>query len=101
MTNGANVWAGKRKPFLIAKVSPTKKGCQHRNCGEKRPSKLQFAHIKQTQISRTGPRGRKEKWADINRTPEAYRVKCKKHALADKDTRAHDARMRRLGKRKG
>lgn len=99
MTNQSNMWAKKRKLVLIAKISPRKRGCQHSGCEEKRPSKLQFAHVKQTPISRTGPRGRKEKWADINKHPEAYRVKCHKHALTDKDTRTHDKRMRKLGKR--
>jgi hypothetical protein len=80
-------------------LSPSKHGCQHRGCKEKRPSKLVFSHIKQTPLSRSGPRGRKEKWADIAKHPEAYRVKCCKHHLTDKKDKAHDARMRRLGKR--
>ena len=101
LTNQANLWAGKRKPALIAKVSPNKKGCQHRNCREKRPSRLQFVHVKQTPISRSGPRGRKEKWSDINKHPKAYRVECHKHHLSDKKSKAHDSKMRRLGKRKG
>ena len=99
MGNAANEWAKHRKPDLIALVSPRKKGCQHPNCTETQPSELQFAHIKQTPISRTGSRGRKEKWADIAAHPQAYRVKCNTHALTDKDTRTHDARMRRLGRR--
>ena len=84
-----------RKPELIAKLSPTKHGCSHPGCGEKRVSHLQFAHIASTPISRTGPRGMKEKFADINAHPHDYRVKCDKHALADKDTRTHDQRMRK------
>ena len=99
MTNEANAWAKQRKPDLISKIAPRKKGCQHPGCIEKRPNKLQFAHIRQTPLSRTGPRGRKEKWADINAHPEAYKVKCAKHALTDKDSKTHDARMRHLGKR--
>ena len=97
ITNQANKWAKHRKPALIRKVSPSKHGCQHRGCKEKRASKLQFAHIKQTPISRTGPRGRKEKWADINKHPQAYRVECHKHHLTDKAPAKHDERMRRLG----
>jgi hypothetical protein len=99
MGNAANEWAKQRKPDLIRLVSPNKLGCQHKGCGEQRHSHLQFAHIKETPISRTGPRGRKEKFADINAHPEAYKVKCDKHALTDKNTKTHDARMRRLGKR--
>lgn len=99
MTNDANKWAGKRKPILIAKVSPNKKGCQHRGCGERRVSMLQFAHVVSTPLSRSGSRGRKEKFADINAHPEAYKVECHKHHVSDKDTTTHDRRMRRLGHR--
>ena len=99
MTNKANEWAKQRKPELIRLISPTKHGCSHPGCGEQRHSHLQFAHIHQTPLSRTGPRGRKEKWADIAAHPHDYRVKCDKHALTDKDSRTHDARMRKLGHR--
>jgi hypothetical protein len=99
MGNASNEWAKKRKPDLIRLVSPNKLGCQHRGCGEQRHSNLQFAHVNSTPISRTGPRGRKEKWADITTHPTSYRVECSKHHLTDQATSEHDARMRRLGKR--
>ncbi len=62
-------------------------------------SKLQFAHIRQTKLSRSGPRGRKEKWSDINQNPKAYKVECHKHHLTDKKPKAHDKKMRKLGHR--
>jgi hypothetical protein len=98
LTNQANQWAGKRKGVLIAKLAPKKKGCQNPGCGEKRHKHLQFAHIKETAISRTGPRGRKEKWADINANPQAYKVMCNRHALTNKATREHDRKMRKKGR---
>jgi len=42
---------------------------------------------------------RKEKVADVNAHKDAYKLKCENHAHTDKATSAHDARMRRLGKR--
>jgi hypothetical protein len=99
MGNRQNEWAKQRKGDLIHLVSPVKLGCQHRGCGERRHSNLEFAHIGSTPLSRTGPRGRKEKWADINAHPEKYRVECPKHHDTDSATSKHDALMRRLGKR--
>jgi hypothetical protein len=73
--------------------------CSHRGCGEHRLSRLRLEHVKQTPLSRTGPRDRKEKVADARAHPDAYKLKCQRHALTDRDTREHDARMRRLGHR--
>lgn len=99
MTNAANQWKKGRKAVLIHKLSPNKKGCQHPGCGEQRHSHLQFAHVKETPISRTGPRPMKEKFADINAHPEAYKVLCDKHALSYKPSREHDSHMRKKGHR--
>ena len=99
MTNAPNQWKKTRKPVLIAIVSSNKKGCQHRNCGERRVSQLQFAHIASTPISRTGSRAVKEKFADIAAHPHDYRVECHRHHVSDHATVRHDRQMRRLGHR--
>jgi hypothetical protein len=96
LTNGPNRWVKKAIPDQKREMGGK---CTHRGCGEKRLSYLRFEHIKQTPISRTGPRDRKEKLSDVRAHPDAYRLKCEKHALTDKATREHDARMRRLGHR--
>lgn len=101
MTNKANRWAGKRKPALIRKVSPRKRGCQHSSCTETRPNRLRFSHVRTTPLSakaRGKPRGRKEKWADINAHTSSYRVKCKKHDI--QDSRAYHSRLIKQGIRK-
>ena len=96
MTNKPNLWVKKRIPELKREMGDK---CAHRGCGERRLSMLRFEHVKQTPISRTGPRDRKEKVADVAAHPDAYKLKCETHAHTDKDTRTHDARMRRLGRR--
>jgi hypothetical protein len=73
--------------------------CQYPGCEERRLSKLQFVHIEETPISRTGPRGRKEKLADVHEHPEAYRLECHKHHIKDKKAVEHDAEMREKGRR--
>jgi hypothetical protein len=96
LTNAANKWVKKAIPAQKRKMGGK---CQHKNCGEKRLSYLQFSHVSSTPICRSGPRGRKEKLADVRAHPAAYRLKCHKHHVADKKDKAHDARMRKLGKR--
>ena len=96
MGNIPNEWVKKRTPELKREWGGK---CEHRGCGEKRLSYLEFAHIKQTPISRTGPRGRKEKVADITAHPGAYKLYCEKHHDTDKKVYSHDANMRRLGHR--
>ena len=96
MTNRPNKWVKKRIPELKRELGGR---CEHRGCGERRLSYLEFAHVKSTPISRTGPRDRKEKVADVAAHPGAYRLLCEKHHDSDKKAREHDARMRRLGKR--
>jgi len=73
--------------------------CEHRGCGERRLSCLEFAHLRSTPISRTGPRDRKEKAADVAAHPNAYKLLCEKHHNHHKQAKEHDARMRRLGRR--
>ena len=96
MTNQANQWVKKAIPAQ-KRVMGGK--CQHKGCKEKRLSKLQFSHVKQTPISRTGSRGRKEKLADVHAHPKAYKLKCHRHHVADRENKVHDSRMRRLGRR--
>lgn len=97
MTNEANKWVKKRIPALKRELGAK---CSHRGCGERRLSHLRFEHIKETPISRTGARGRKEKCADVAKHPDAYKLKCWKHAVRDKETVKHDALMRKKGARK-
>jgi len=92
-----NRWVKKRIPQLKRQLGGK---CSHPGCKEKRLSKLEFAHVKSTPISRTGPRGRKEKVADVAAHPDAYRLKCERHHDTDKQTREHDSRMRSLGRRR-
>jgi hypothetical protein len=96
MTNQANAWVKKAIPAQKRKMGGK---CQHKGCKEKRLSKLQFSHIKSTPISRSGPRGRKEKLADVRAHPKAYKLKCHFHHIHDKKDKAHDKKMRRLGRR--
>jgi hypothetical protein len=96
LTNGPNKWVKKRIPELKRELGGQ---CKHRGCGEKRLSYLEFAHVRSTPISRTGPRDRKEKVADVAAHPSSYKLLCEKHHDIDRQAREHDARMRRLGKR--
>ena len=101
MTNRQNLWARTRKKALIAKVAPRKHGCQFTNCTVTAPRRLEFEHVKSTPLSRTGPREKKTKFADINRYPDHYKVACDKHRNMIPKTAEHDLRMRRLGKKDG
>jgi hypothetical protein len=96
MGNEANEWVKHATPETKRQMGGK---CTHRGCGERRLSRLRFEHVRSTPISRTGSRGRKEKLADVHAHPDAYKLKCAKHAVTDKATREHDARMRRLGRR--
>lgn len=80
LTNAANKWV---KRALLEEKRKMGGKCKHRGCGEKRLSKLEFAHIRKTPISGTGPRGRKEKLADVHKHPKSYTLRCKKHHHSD------------------
>ncbi len=80
MTNSANKWAKERRHELIREFGGK---CQHRGCGERRHSELEFAHTRRTELSGTGPRGRKERMADINAHPGSYTLRCHKHHTQD------------------
>jgi|GEM_PF-4077566 len=96
MTNRQNQW----KKRAIVEVKRDLGGkCSHRGCGEHRLSYLEFAHTRQTPLSRSGPREMKSKIADVRAHPNAYTLKCERHHDTDKATREHDQRMRRLGHR--
>ena len=90
LTNPANKWAKHRKPDLIRKVSPRQTWLSTPRMQRKTRKQTSIRHTKQTPLSRTGPRGRKEKFADINKHPEAYKVECHKHHLTDKAPAKHD-----------
>ena len=80
MANQANKWVKKRIPELKRELGGK---CQHRGCGEKRLSKLEFAHKRVTKICGNGARGRKEKVADINKHRSSYTLRCHKHHVQD------------------
>jgi hypothetical protein len=94
--NPANEWAKKKIPEMKRERGGR---CEFKGCGETRLNKLEFVHVEETPISRTGSRGRKEKIADIRAHPEAYRLECKKHHHKDKAAVEHDAEMREKGAR--
>jgi len=96
MTNRQNKWVKRAIPEMKREMGGK---CTNRNCGEHRLSYLEFAHVKSTPISRTGPRDRKEKLADVRAHPGAYRLYCEKHHDSSLKAREHDQRMRRLGRR--
>lgn len=79
MTNKPNQWTKRRIPQLKRKLGGK---CKHRGCGERRLSKLHFTHTRRTPISGTGPRGRKEKVADVAAHPRSYTLRCAKPILA-------------------
>jgi hypothetical protein len=58
---------------------------------------LQFAHIRKTKLSGTGPRGRKERMADIAAHPKSYTLRCEKHHKID--FRAQHVRFQKLGRK--
>jgi hypothetical protein len=96
---------GNRQNEYVKRAIPEQKRamggkCSYRGCGERRLSCLEFAHIRQTPLSRTGPgRDRKEKLADVRAHPNAYTLKCERHHDTDKVTKDYDHRMRGLGRR--
>jgi hypothetical protein len=94
MGNLANQWVKRRRHVLIKKLGGK---CKHRGCGEKRHSKLQFAHVRRTKLSGTGPRGRKERMADINAHPKSYTLRCSKHHTTD--FRTQHIHFQKLGRR--
>ena len=94
MTNGPNRWVKKRRLVLIHKFGAK---CKHKGCKEKRPSKLQFAHLRKTPICGTGPRPRKERMADINKHQSSYTLRCSKHHTTD--FRTQHIRFQKLGRR--
>lgn len=95
MGNLANDWAVRRRHELVREYGAK---CGHRGCGERRHSRLEFAHVKRTGLSGTGPRGRKERMADINAHRSSYTLRCKKHHLSD--FKEQHKRLRRLPRRK-
>jgi hypothetical protein len=96
LTNKANRWVKKRIPELKRELGGK---CEHKGCGERRLSRLEFAHVRSTPISRSGPRDRKQKVADVAAHTASYKLLCERHHDSDKKAREHDARMRRLGRR--
>lgn len=80
MGNKANEWAKKRRHELIREFGGK---CGHKGCGERRHSELEFAHKRSTALSGTGPRGRKERMADINTHKKSYALRCHKHHVKD------------------
>lgn len=50
-------------------------GGKCKNCGS--VENLQFAHIEETELSRKKGRGRKERFYDVLKNPEKYRLYCK------------------------
>lgn len=94
--NPANQWV---KHATIEQKQAMGGKCQEPGCNETRLSKLEFVHIHETPISRTGPRGRKEKLADVHAHPEDYQLMCHKHHIKNKAAVEHDAEMREKGAR--
>lgn len=86
MTNRANSWVKRAIPEQKRKMGGK---CSHRGCGERRLSKLEFAHVRKTPISGTGPRGRKEKLADVKAHPKSYKLYCRKHHHSDFKSPGH------------
>ncbi len=94
--NVSNRWVKENTP--IQKQSMGGK-CEYPNCTETDLDKLEFVHISETQISRTGGRDRKEKLVDVHKNPQSYRLECAKHHHIDPEAVAHDSKMRELGHR--
>lgn len=91
MTNKPNAWVKRRRKVLVKQFGGK---CQHRGCNVRGSAHLQFAHVRRTKLSGTGPRGRKEKAADIAAHPRSYTLRCPKHHASD--FRSQHARFRRL-----
>jgi hypothetical protein len=93
MGNRQNEWAKRKLPELRREYGNR---CNVRTCKHPRTN-LEFAHVRQTELSRTGPRDRKEKIADIQKHPNSYRLLCHEHhtkLYADQH-----ARLRKQGRR--
>jgi hypothetical protein len=92
MGNPANEWAKKRRRVLLRERGD----CEHRGCNK--PIKF-MAHVRETPLSRTGPRGRKERLAEYARYPGHFRGLCAEHYKTDQKAKHHDGLMRRKGRR--
>jgi hypothetical protein len=92
MGNAANEWAKRRRRTLLRERG----SCESRGCSK--PIRY-MAHVRETPLSRTGPRGRKERLAEYARYPNHFRGLCAKHYSTDKKARHHDSIMRKKGSR--
>ena len=93
MGNSANEWA-KRRRKVVLRDRPKRGKCEVRGC--QKPIAV-MAHVRETPLSRTGPRGRKEKLAEYNRYPKHFKGVCKEHAKINPQVKRHDALMRKKG----
>jgi 5-methylcytosine-specific restriction endonuclease McrA len=77
LTNAQNKWIKKERKNLVEEFGGS---CQE--CGSTK--KLEFAHIKPTNLSGWG-RGRKERYYDVKNNKDCYKLLCKKcHKELDK-----------------
>jgi len=95
MTNQSNKWAKKRRKVVL-RQRPKRGKCEVRGC--KKPIAV-MAHIRETPLCRTGPRGRKERLAEYVRYPKHFKGVCKKHAKTDKQVKHHDSLQKSKGSR--
>jgi hypothetical protein len=96
LTNAANQWAKKRRKVVL-KQRPKKGKCEVKGCTRQGAV---MAHVRETPLCRTGPRGRKERLAEYSRYPKHFKLVCKGHAKTDKQVKNHDRLQCRKGKRK-
>jgi hypothetical protein len=95
MTNRQNKWAVGRRKELVKEFGGE---CYVRGCHEKHD--LEFGHVRQTPLSRTGPRERKTVLADINKHRSSYKLVCQEHKHSPHTKiYEHDRRMAKLGRR--
>ena len=94
--NVSNQWVKQETPNMKIAMGGR---CQYPNCTETNLKKLQFVHINETPISRTGPRDCKEKLVDVHQHPEDYKLECHRHHITDPQAVAHDSEMREKGHR--
>ena len=92
MGNPANEWAKRRRKTLLRERG----NCEARGC--KKPIKY-MAHVRETPLSRTGPRGRKERLAEYAKYPKHFKGLCAEHYKTDKQAKHHDSIQRKKGKR--
>ena len=97
MTNAANKWAKKRRKVVL-QARPKHGKCEVRGCTRKGSI---MAHVIETPLCRSGPRGRKEKLAEYVRYPRHFKLVCKPHAKTNKQVKNHDRLQCRKGKRRG